>query len=206
MKVIRCRLKEAGGVLRGAGVVYAKTVDAGRIGAESLADMLVENRSVSRSQVLAVLNALAEVAGGMMVLGHSVELPGLGYLVPEVKGRVTSSRSGNPMVSNARCVVSFRPKRSFLAQFDGVVYKPLSGWVRGNTSLSPEEAADAAAVLTGRDGVFSVRNFADEAGCSESYAARMLETLVERGSLRRMRMGRTNVFCQPRDPSAAVSP
>ncbi len=206
MKVIRCRLKEAGGVLRGAGVVYAKAVDAGRIGAESLADMMVDNRSVSRSQVLAVLNALAEVAGNMMVLGHSVELPGLGYLVPEVKGKVTLSRSGNSMVSNARCVVSFRPKRGFMARFDGVVYKPLSGWVRGNTSLSPEEAADAAAVLAGRQSVFSVRGFADEAGCSESYAARMLKTLVERGSLRSMRMGRMNVFSLPRDSSAAVSP
>ena len=57
MKVIKCRLKAAGGVLQGGGVVYAKVIDAGRIDAESLVDMMAANCGVSRSQVLAVLTS-----------------------------------------------------------------------------------------------------------------------------------------------------
>ena len=43
MKVIKCRLKAAGGVLQGEGTVYAKVIDAGRIDAESLVDMMAAN-------------------------------------------------------------------------------------------------------------------------------------------------------------------
>ena len=76
MKVIRCRLKAAGGAMQGADVVYAKVVDAGRVDAGALVDMMVDNCSVSRCQVLAVLDALTEVVSRMLVLGHSVEVPG----------------------------------------------------------------------------------------------------------------------------------
>ena len=126
MKVIKCRLKAAGGVLQGEGTVYAKVIDAGRIDAESLVDMMVANRSVSRSQVMAVLDALAGVVGEMLTLGHSVELPGLGFLAPTVRGKVVFGDKGRPVVERAKGGVVFKAKQRLQEQFCDVVYKVVS--------------------------------------------------------------------------------
>ncbi len=194
MKIIKCRLKEAGGALRKAGVVYAKTVDAGRIDADSLVDMMVECCCVSRSQVVAVLSALVDKVGDMLELGHSVEVPGLGYLSPQVKGKVTKGKSGKTVVSDAKCRVKLKVHRKFMERFDGIVYQPVSSWVRSNTTLSQAEAVVAVNVLADKQVVFCAHDFADEVGCSESYAARQLAALVEQGVVARMRLGRMNVY------------
>ena len=199
MKVIRCRLKAAGGAMQGADVVYAKVVDAGRIDAGTLVDMMVDNCSVSRCQVLAVLYALAEVVSRMLVLGHSVEVPGLGFMTPKVRGRVSVSKAGNLMVEKAKSSVVFKPKRELAGKFDDVVYKVVSENVRANVSLSQEAAAEVAEALMVRKGIFSVSDFAGEASCSESYAAGVLKRLVACGRLGRVRMGRMSVFRPPRD-------
>ena len=199
MKVIKCRLKAAGGVLQGGGVVYAKVIDAGRIDAESLVDMMAANCGVSRSQVLAVLDALAGVVGDMLTLGHSVEVPGLGFLAPKVNGRVVVNSNGKQVVDNARSEVSFKPKEVFSELFGDVCYEIASPRVCDNVTLTQEEAVGVARSLLAERCLFSVTDFADRVMCSESYARSILYGLAEQGLIDRVRTGGMSVFCQYRE-------
>ncbi len=205
MRVIKCRLKEAGGALRNAGIVYAKTIDAGRISADSLVDMMVECCNVSRSQVVAVLSALADKVGDMLELGHSVEVPGLGFLAPQVKGKVTKSKSGKPIVADPKCQLKFKPRRKLMSRFEGIVYQPVTSWVPSNTTLTPSETTATAIALANRQEIFYARDFAHEAGCSESYVTNQLATLVGQGVITRLRLGRMNLFRLARDSAAATT-
>lgn len=199
MKVIKCRLKAAGGVLQGGGVVYAKVIDAGRIDAESLVDMMAANCGVSRSQVLAVLDALAGVVGDMLTLGHSVEVPGLGFLAPKVNGRVVVNSNGKQVVDNARSEVSFKPKETLSELFGDVCYEIASPRVCDNVTLTQEEAVGVAQSLLAERCLFSVTDFADRVMCSESYARSILYGLAEQGLIDRVRTGGMSVFCQYRE-------
>lgn len=199
MKVIKCRLKAAGGVLQGGGVVYAKVIDAGRIDAESLVDMMAANCGVSRSQVLAVLDALAGVVGDMLTLGHSVEVPGLGFLAPKVNGRVVVNSNGKQVVDNARSEVSFKPKEVLSELFGDVCYEIASPRVCDNVTLTQEEAVGVAQSLLAERCLFSVTDFADRVMCSESYARSILYGLAEQGLIDRVRTGGMSVFCQYRE-------
>ena len=205
MKVIKCRLKAAGGVLQGVGTVYAKVIDAGRIDAESLVDMMAANCGVSRSQVLAVLDALAGVVGDMLTLGHSVEVPGLGFLAPTVRGKVVFGDKGSPVVERAKGGVVFKAKQRLQKQFCDVVYKVVSARVRNNVSLASGEAAEIAEGLLERKGVFSVSDFANEAGCSEAYAAGVIREMTANGRLACVKFGRMSVFRPPLAVSAESS-
>ena len=89
-------------------VVYPKAIDAGRINAGELAKLMVSNCSVSYSQVVAVLSALAEVVGDMVTLGHSVEIDGIGVLEPKVKGRVVYGENNKPKIMDGKATVSFK--------------------------------------------------------------------------------------------------
>ena len=199
MKVIKCRLKAAGGVLQGGGVVYAKVIDAGRIDAESLVDMMAANCGVSRSQVLAVLDALAGVVGDMLTLGHSVEVPGLGFLAPKVNGRVVVNSNGKQVVDNARSEVSFKPNEALSELFGDVCYEIASPRVCDNVTLAQEEAVGVARSLLAERCLFSVTDFADRVMCSESYARSILYGLAEQGLIDRVRTGGMSVFCQYRE-------
>lgn len=199
MKVIKCRLKAAGGVLQGGGVVYAKVIDAGRIDAESLVDMMAANCGVSRSQVLAVLDALAGVVGDMLTLGHSVEVPGLGFLAPKVNGRVVVNSNGKQVVDNARSEVTFKPKEALSELFGDVCYEIASPRVCDNVTLTQEEAVGVARSLLAERCLFSVTDFADRVMCSESYARSILYGLAEQGLIDRVRTGGMSVFCQYRE-------
>lgn len=199
MKVIKCRLKAAGGVLQDGGVVYAKVIDAGRIDAESLVDMMAANSSVSRSQVLAVLDALVGVVGDMLTLGHSVEVPGLGFLAPKVNGRVVVNSNGKHVVDNARSEVSFKPKEALCELFSDVCYEIASPRVCDNITLTQEEAVGVTRSLLAERYLFSVTDFADRVMCSESYARSILYGLAEQGLIDRVRTGGMSVFCQYRE-------
>lgn len=117
MKVIKCRLKATGGVMQPQDVVYPKAIDAGRINADELAKLMVSNCSVSYSQVLAVLSALAEVVGDMVTLGHSVEIDGIGVLEPKVKGRVVYGEDNKPKITGGKATVSFKAAKKLKKSF-----------------------------------------------------------------------------------------
>ena len=176
------------------GAVYAKTVDARRIKGEDLVEMMARNCCVSVSQVRAVLSALAETAADIMSVGHSVEIPYLGSLTLDVRGTVVKSRAGNMLVKEPKWRLKFKPHRSLQEQFNGLTFKPLSNRVLGNTSLSPERAAQLATQLAQSQGFFCSSDFAAKADCSKSYAARQLKALEAQGTLQSHRQGRMLIY------------
>lgn len=181
MKVIKCRLKATGGVMQSQDVVYPKAIDAGRINAGELAKLMVSNCSISYSQVVAVLSALAEVVGDMMTLGHSVEIDGIGVLEPKVKGRVVYGENNKPKIMDGKATVSF---------------KLASDNVRNNVTLSDDEATHKAFALAKKRCMFSVQNFACVTGTSHSYASRILKATVARGQLECVRIGHMDIYMQ----------
>ena len=194
MKEIKCRLKATGGVMQNAGVVYPIVIDAGRIDANSLVKLMVRNCNVPQSQVLAVLNSLAEVVAEMLTLGHSVEVPWLGFFTPKVKGKVVTNKNGACVIDNAHGVVAFKPKEKLAEQFDDVTYKIVSPKVHNNVSLTNEEAVKVANNLTERHSFFSVTDFSEEVMCSPNYARKVLDKLVEQNRLLRARIGHMSVY------------
>ena len=199
MKEIKCRLKATGGLMQNVGVVYPVVVDAGRIDADALVEMMVRNCNVPKSQVMAVLSGLAEVLTEMLTLGHSVEVPWLGFFMPKVKGKVVTDCKGAMVVGNARGDVAFKPKEKLTESFSDVTYKVVSQKVRENVSLTPDEAVKVVDGLMEKRPVFSVNDFADEAGCSPNYARRVLDGLVAQCRLLVERFGRISVYCQYRE-------
>ena len=198
MSVVKCILKKTGGVLEEKGVVYAKTVDAGRIENEEMVEMMARNCSVSVSQVRAVLSALADTAADIMSVGHSVAIPYLGTLSLEVKGKVVKSRAGNLLVKEPQCSLKFRPLSRLMRQFEGLTFQPLSNRVLGNTSLTTERATKLATQLAKSQGFFCSSDFAAEADCSKSYAAHQLKALEAQGTLESHRKGRILIYCLPK--------
>jgi nucleoid DNA-binding protein len=194
MREIKCILKKSGGVLEEKGAVYAKTIDARRIKGEDLVEMMARNCSVSASQVRAVLSALAETTADIMSAGHSVEILYLGSLSLDVRGKVVKSRAGNLLVKEPKWRLKFKPHRSLQEQFNGLNFKPLSNRVLGNTSLTPERAAQLATRLAQSKGFLCSSDFAAEAECSKSYAARQLKALEAQGTLESHRQGRMLIY------------
>ena len=199
MKEIKCRLKATGGVVQNSGVVYPVVIDAGRIGANALVDLMVRNCNVPQSQVLAVLSSLAEMLAEMLTLGHSVEVPWLGFFTPKVKGRVVTGKNGVRVIDNARGDVAFKLKEKFAERFSNVIYKVVSSMVHDNVSLSNDEVAKVAETLIKDHSFFSVNDFADKVMCSPNYARKVLGRLVEKKLLACTRIGRLSVFCQYRE-------
>ena len=181
------------------GVVYPVVIDAGRIDAEALVDLMVRNCNVPQSQVFAVLNSLAEVLAEMLTLGHSVEVPWLGFFTPKVKGKVTTNNNGKQVVDNARGDISFKPKEMLTDRFSDITYTVVSPKVRENVSLSHEEAANIANTLIEKHTIFSVSDFADMAMCSPNYARKLINSLVSQNQLHQTRLGRISAFCQYRE-------
>ena len=196
MGEIKCRLKATGGVMQNAGVVYPAVIDAGRIDAGALVDLMVRNCNVAQSQVLAVLSGLAEVLTEMLALGHSVEVPGLGFFALGVKGGVVAKKNGKCIVDNARGYLKFKPKEKLAKHFSDITCKVVSAKVRDNVTITHEEAVKVADVLIERYQFFSVNDYAEEVKCSPNYARRVLGWLVEQNQLRCARLGRMSVFCQ----------
>ena len=152
---IKCRLKATGGVMQNAGVVYGSVIDAGRIDANALVELMVRNCNVPQSQVMAVLSGLAEVLAEMMTMGHSVEVPWLGFFTPKVKGKVARKKNGVCVIDSARANVTFKPKKKLTERFEGITYKVVSPLVRNNVSLSDKEAVKVADRLIDRRRFFS---------------------------------------------------
>ena len=194
MREIKCILKKTGGALEEKGVVYVKAVDARRIKGEDLVEMMARNCSVSASQVRAVLSALAETTADIMSAGHSVEIPYLGSMTLDVSGDVVKSRAGNLLVKKPKCSLKFKAHPNVQKQFNGLNFKPLSNRVLGNTSLTPERAAQMATRLAQSKGFFCSSDFAAEAECSKSYAARQLKALEAQGTLESHRQGRMLIY------------
>lgn len=138
-------------------VVYPKAIDAGRINADELAKLMVSNCSVSYSQVVAVLSALAEVVGDMMTLGHSVEIDGIGVLEPKVKGRVVYGENNKPKIKDGKATVSFKAAKKLGKKFQDVSFKLASDKVRNNVTLSDDEATHKAFALAKNDVCFPSR-------------------------------------------------
>lgn len=196
MKVIKYRLKATGGVMQTQDVVYPKAIDAGRINADELAKLMVSNCSVSYSQVLAVLSALAEVVGDMVTLGHSVEIDGIGVLEPKVKGRVVYGENNKPKIMDGKATVSFKAAKKLGKKFLDVSFKLASDKVRNNVTLSDDEATHKAFALAKKRCMFSVQNFACVTGTSHSYASRILKATVARGQLECVRIGHMDIYMQ----------
>lgn len=199
MKEIKCRLKATGGVMQNAGVVYPVVIDAGRIDAGALVEMMVRNCNVPESQVLAVLSSLSEVLTEMLTLGHSVEVPWLGYFMPKVKGKVVTNSNGTSVVDNARGDVAFKAKEKVAERFSDITYRVVSQKVCDNVSLTDEEVVRVVGTLKVKRSFFSVKDFADKVGCSSGYARKMLCGLVAQRKLQCERLGRMVVYCQMRE-------
>lgn len=177
-------------------VVYPKAIDAGRINAGELAKLMVSNYSVSYSQVVAVLSALAEVVGDMVTLGHSVEIDGIGVLEPKVKGRVVYGENNKPKIMDGKATVSFKAAKKLGKKFQDVSFKLASDKVRNNVTLSDDEATHKAFALAKKRCMFSVQNFACVTGTSHSYASRILKATVARGQLECVRIGHMDIYMQ----------
>lgn len=196
MKEIKCCLKATGGMLQNAGIVYPTVIDAGRIDADALVQLMVRNCNVPQSQVLAVLSSLVEVLIKMLTLGHSVEVPWLGFFTPKVRGKVVNNKNGKPIISNVRGDVAFKPKEKLAECFTDTIYKVVSSKVHDNVSLSHEDAVKVVEKLIERNSFFSVNDFANETMCSPNYARKILDMLVEQKILKHKHIGRIRIFCQ----------
>ena len=177
-------------------VVYPITIDAGRVNAGELAKLMVSNCSVSYSQVLAVLSALAEVVGDMVTLGHSVEIDGIGMLEPKVKGKVVYGENNKPKITDGKATVTFKAAKKLEKKFQDVALKLASDKVRDNVTLSDAEITHNAFALAKKQCMFSVQDFACVTGTSHSYASRILKAAVARGQLECVRIGHMDIYMQ----------
>lgn len=194
---INCRLRATGGLLQKNFIAYPKAIDAGRIEGKEFVEKLEHNCNVTPAMAQAVFSGMADELLKNLMLGHSVEVPGLGVFRVDVKGKVRERKSGAKYIDNGKCSICFVPKTELGEKLNEVILNVVSDRVGENVSLSDEEALRLAGRLLDKHPWFSTRRFAEEADVSLSYARHLLNRLTDKNLLRKQKEGSVCIFSRP---------
>lgn len=194
---INCRLRATGGLLQKNFIAYPKAIDAGRIEGKEFVEKLEHNCNVTPAMAQAVFSGMADELLKNLMLGHSVEVPGLGVFRVDVKGKVRERKSGAKYIDGGKCSICFVPKIELGEKLNEVTLNVVSDRVGENVSLSDEETLRLAGRLLDKHPWFSTRRFAEEANVSLSYARHLLNRLTDKNLLRKQKEGSVCIFSRP---------
>lgn len=90
--------------------VYSKAIDAGRIAGNDFVAKLEHNCNVTPAMAQAVFSGMTTELLKNLMLGHSVEISGLGVFWVDVKGKVKERKNGAKYIDKGKVRISFTPK------------------------------------------------------------------------------------------------
>lgn len=191
---VKCFLRDATGVFMSKGIARPSVIDAGRIDASDFVELVECNRNVPRSAVLAALSGAASQMYALLRMGHSVEVPGFGVFMPEVKGRVAEDGKGRKVLENVKLTARLVPEPNERREMKNTPVKLVSHQVMACDSLSEEQAIAAARNLIADKGFFTQQQMAQAMHVSVSTANRVLNKLTEQGLLGYEQIGTVYVY------------
>lgn len=194
---INCRLRATGGLLQKNFIAYPKAIDAGRIKGKEFVKKLEHNCNVTPAMAQAVFSGMADELLKNLMLGHSVEVPGLGVFRVDVKGKVRERKGGRKYIDGGKCSICFVPKTELSEKLNGVTLNVVSDRVAENVSISDEETLHLADRLLDKQPWFSTRQFAEEADVSLGYARCLLNRLADKNLLCKQKEGSIYIFSRP---------
>ena len=194
---INCRLKAAGGVFRKNLCVYPKAIDAGRIAGNDFVDKLEYNCNVTPAMAQAVFSGMTTELLKNLMLGHSVEIPGLGVFWVDVKGKVKERKNGAKYIDNSKVRISFTPKTELNRRLNEVTLDVVSDSVAESVSMTADEVNAVVDRLLAKRPWLTGRQFAEETGASLLYSHKILNGLVDKKMLTKEREGALYVYSRP---------
>lgn len=120
---------------------YPVLANSNKIGASELCKMIQERCTVTEGDVLAVLNAIAQIMGQELANGVQVELPDLGTFSPSLASDRRIMDTADKQLARYLRVdnINFYPKASLKDKFRGVSFRRADNLVRSFSKLTDEE-------------------------------------------------------------------
>lgn len=194
---INCRLRTTRGALQKDAFVYPEPIDAGRISGDDFVEALQRNCGVTPAMAMAVFSGMTSELLKDLMLGHSVEIPGLGVFRVDVKGKVKERKAGTKYIDDSRINIAFTPRTEVYRQLNEATLKVVSGQVVKDASLTEEAAMTVADRLLETRQWFMCKHFAEEAGASLPQSYRLLNALVDKKLLVKQREGGIYIYTRP---------
>lgn len=173
---------------------YPVLAHSNKIDASQLCKMIQERCTATEGDVLAVLNAVAQIMGQELANGIQVELPDIGTFSPSLASdRRIMDTSDKQLARYLRVDnINFYPKSALKKKFRGVSFRRADKLVKSISKLTDEEVLNSVRQFYKREPseVMDRTAFQSIVGLRRTNAVRVLNRLVEQGLL--VKKGRWN--------------
>ncbi len=195
MSTITFKLQEIprseGDELRG---YYPVLAHSSKISASQLCQMIQERCTATKGDVLAVLNAVAQIIGQELANGGQVEVPDLGMFSPSLASDQRIVDTSDKQLAHHLHVdnIKFYPKASLKKKFENVSFRRANDLVKTFSKLTDEDIVKRVRSFFEKrsNEVLDRAAFQSITGLRRTMAINVLGRLVEQGLL--VKKGRWN--------------
>lgn len=152
---------------------------------ETLAQRIESATSLTRADVVAVLDAVAKAMSDELLQGNSVHLEGIGYFSLTMDAKVVRNEKGQYYAKNPRIKsLRFRAEKKMTARFDAAHFVPNGHFCTSRPPIDSTQAEMLIDTLLAVKPVFTPAEFARHANMHLQQAYKQLKQLEASGKLK----------------------